>query len=476
MEGYFWRFTQAASGHVAIVMCGVSRVRGGEPWAFVGLAVHPGGFFRWAALEDVRADAAGYGVDAGEAFSAGPRHVRVELGPDCRLDASMAAPAGWPRRAFGALGGAQLVPGLSQYWHPHLFAADVRGGVVAGPETFALDGARAYAEKNWGRGFPDHWWWGQAHDFGDDVSVAFAGGPVRVGPGAPARHRGGRAVGRRGPALPPAGGDGDRRRVLAPARALRHAAGRDRGRGGPGDRPRAHRPAAVRAPRVDRSHHHLAGQLRVRVSRRGRMVYAGECRWRGWSAAAAEREFVSRGRWTGPRPEANGTVGGSGRETGHRPRRSVAGARRRSPQRPPVRRCAAMPGSTIEVVDKGRLIAFSFEDVLSYHGPTSPGGAALRHPKLLERALPLLDPHAPCERREISIETGRSASCSGSPTAIRRTTLVLREGFVTDAFVDLARAERRSAAEERRLGELELELAERVLARPAGEVYVTIGT
>ena len=36
----------------------------------------------------------------------------------------------------------------------------------------------AYAEKNWGGGFPDRWWWGQAHDFGDDVSVAFACGPV----------------------------------------------------------------------------------------------------------------------------------------------------------------------------------------------------------------------------------------------------------------------------------------------------------
>jgi hypothetical protein len=133
-----------------------------------------------------------------------------------------------------------------------------------------------------------------------------------------------------------------------------------------------------------------------------------------------------------------------------------------------------MPGSTIEVVDKGRLIVFSFEDVLRYHGPTSPGGAALAF-KLLERALPLLDPHAPCERREISVETAERFVFRLAYRD-RRTTLVLREGFVTDEFVDLARSERRSAAEERRLGELKLELAERVLARPADEVYVTIGT
>ena len=74
MEGYFWRFTHAATGRVAIVMCGVNRPRGGERWAFVGLAAHPGGFFRWAALQDAHADADGYGVRAGAAFSAGPDH------------------------------------------------------------------------------------------------------------------------------------------------------------------------------------------------------------------------------------------------------------------------------------------------------------------------------------------------------------------------------------------------------------------
>ena len=65
---------------------------------------------------------------------------------------------------------------------------------------------------------------------------------------------------------------------------------------------------------------------------------------------------------------------------------------------------ARRPTSTIEVVDRGRLIAFSFEDILDYHGPGSPGGAAHAF-KVLERALPLLDPDGPCERREIVVET-----------------------------------------------------------------------
>ena len=41
---------------------------------------------------------------------------------------------------------------------------------------------------------------------------------------------------------------------------------------------------------------------------------------------------------------------------------------------------------------------------MRYHGPSSPGGAAHAF-KVLERALPLLDPDAPCERREIVVET-----------------------------------------------------------------------
>jgi hypothetical protein len=58
----------------------------------------------------------------------------------------------------------------------------------------------------------------------------------------------------------------------------------------------------------------------------------------------------------------------------------------------------------------------------------------------------------------------------------RAVTLLLREGFVTDEFIRLARAETRDADEERRLDELKLELAERVLARSAGEVFEVVTT
>ena len=47
--------------------------------------------------------------------------------------------------------------------------------------------------------------------------------------------------------------------------------------------------------------------------------------------------------------------------------------------------------------------------------------------------------------------------------------MLLREGFVDEEFVDLARADR-DAAQEARLTVLKRALAERVMARPAAEV------
>jgi hypothetical protein len=50
-------------------------------------------------------------------------------------------------------------------------------------------------------------------------------------------------------------------------------------------------------------------------------------------------------------------------------------------------------------------------------------------------------------------------------------TLVLREGFVSDEFADLARRETRSDEEEQRLTRLKGEMAQRVMAAPAADVY-----
>jgi hypothetical protein len=106
----------------------------------------------------------------GLSVAAGPlradgRSLSVDLGPGLEVDFGRRRE--WPRR-FGPLGPAQMVPFLGQYWAPHLLSARVTGRFG----ERSLDGARAYAEKNWGAAFAEHWWWGQAE------FVAFAGGRI----------------------------------------------------------------------------------------------------------------------------------------------------------------------------------------------------------------------------------------------------------------------------------------------------------
>jgi hypothetical protein len=161
--------------------------------------------------------------------------------------------------------------------------------------------------------------------------------------------------------------------------------------------------------------------------------------------------------------------------------------------------------SAIDVLDGGRPLSFSFEDMMRYHGPGSPGGVAHAF-KVMERAFGLLDPDGPLERREISVATAfggpgaRDAfevvarAVTGDRYVLdpelalpqrgttlerfvfriayraRSVTLVVREGFVTDEFIALARKER-SPDEEARLDLLKQEMAERVMSSPAADVY-----
>jgi hypothetical protein len=292
MEGYYWRFTDAAAGRVVVALCGVSTAADGQ-WAMVALAAHPGGFLREAVTRTASADAHGLGVQAEDVLVATADTLRLDLGPDARLEVRLSARRDWPRRAFGGLGPAHAVPGLGQYWHPHLLGATVTGEACIGGERIDLGSATAYAEKNWGAGFPREWWWGQAHGFADpEVCVAFAGGrlpglgPVVVKPtvvvasvaaglvriGLPTGHvaaevgaGGWRLRGRSALASLELVGDGHGQVPFAlpvPLAAERRVRGR-----------------------VD---HQLAGQLTLTVRRGRRLLYRGESTLAGleWGTAA----------------------------------------------------------------------------------------------------------------------------------------------------------------------------------------------
>ena len=184
MEGYFWRFTDADAGRVVTALIGVQQSSRG-PWALFGLGAHPGMFWRQGVLMESHARAKGAGARAGSLFFGDDRRVVVDLAPDARLDLTLSDLKRWPRtRPFGGSSWFQMIPGLNQYWHPWLLGGRATGTATIGEETWQLNNAGVYAEKNWGSdGFPTSWWWGQAQGFAEpEACVAFAGGEVSAGP------------------------------------------------------------------------------------------------------------------------------------------------------------------------------------------------------------------------------------------------------------------------------------------------------
>lgn len=277
MEGYFWRCTDVATGRVIVALCGVNRSASG-PWATVAVAAHPGGFVRSVEAPTAWADTTTYRVEVPGVLTADAGHLHVDLGAGARVDATFTDHFRWPLRTAGG-GVFSALPFLGQYWHPHVLDAAVSGTAEVAGERWALDGARLYAEKNWGRGFPEFWWWGQAHGFDrPDVTVAFTGGVLQAGPAAIVVGgivvRLGARVLRLTPPLV---------RMAAEVGGGRWTA-RGRGHGieieveGEGRPEDAHvLPVPVPAERrnVDTDFEHLAGRLRVVVRERGTVLFEG---------------------------------------------------------------------------------------------------------------------------------------------------------------------------------------------------------
>jgi hypothetical protein len=161
---------------------------------------------------------------------------------------------------------------------------------------------------------------------------------------------------------------------------------------------------------------------------------------------------------------------------------------------------------SLTVEERGRTIAFTFDDMMRYHGVHSPAGVAMAF-KVMQRAFTLLSPDGPPERRSVAVRTAfRGPGARDGFEAVTRAvsddryivdrslvrhdrgrliedfvfeisldgksvTLLLRDGFVNDEFIDLARTEGRTEAQERRLDDLKAQLAQRVMSAPADEVY-----
>lgn len=159
----------------------------------------------------------------------------------------------------------------------------------------------------------------------------------------------------------------------------------------------------------------------------------------------------------------------------------------------------------IDVLDGEMLISFCVDDLMRYHGPEAPGGVA-HAVKVLQRALPLLSPDGPVQRREVEVSTAHPGpgvrdtfemvlrAVTGDRYTVdpelergdrgptlqwfvfrlsyrdATVTLQVREGFVPPELIVLAR-QSRTTTEEARFAVLKREMAQRVLASSAADVY-----
>ncbi|MBJ8343351.1 hypothetical protein [Antrihabitans sp. YC2-6] len=159
---------------------------------------------------------------------------------------------------------------------------------------------------------------------------------------------------------------------------------------------------------------------------------------------------------------------------------------------------------TLTVRDGDRELSFTFDDLTRYAGFGAVGGVAHAY-KALERALPLLSPGEPAERREIEVRTphpgpgvrdgiemvtravteGRyTFDKSYARTERGRTlewfafefryrgkivTLIVREAFVPTELIGLVHD--RTPDQHARFEQLKQQMADKVLAHPADQVY-----
>lgn len=290
MEGYFWRITDPATGRVAIALIGVQTDRTGR-WALAGLGASDG-FWRQSIIPAAEARRGGLGAraaGAGASFHGTDERVVVDLGADARLDVRLEGLTRWPAgRPFGGSSWFQLIPGLNQYWHPWLLGGRASGTVEIGGSRWDFTDAQVYGEKNWGRaGFPDSWWWGQAHGFAEPgACLAFAGGDVVAGPlrtevtALVVRLPDGRILRLGNPVTSPVRADVGDERWRLEGRSGDWSVSVD------ADAPlvAAHVlpvPLVGQRRAVPGAIEHLSGRLRAEVRRRGRAVWAGESRLAG---------------------------------------------------------------------------------------------------------------------------------------------------------------------------------------------------
>lgn len=170
-EGWYYKLVDASGGRAIAVIPGISMARGGEQHAFVQLNRDDGTSAYWRfPVEDFTWSRERFEVCIGpNKFS--PRGIELDLSGEegeLRGAVTFGPWVPWPVTALspGIMGWYRFVPFMECYHGVLGLDHSLTGSLVLDGGAADFTGGRGYAEKDWGRSFPEAWVWLQSNHFG----------------------------------------------------------------------------------------------------------------------------------------------------------------------------------------------------------------------------------------------------------------------------------------------------------------------
>ena len=110
-------------------------------------------------------------------------NLTLPSGDEVHVDFGERMPWSSENPNWGPEGWLGFVKALPLHWYVDSLGTPVHYKIKIGATGEIIAGQGfAHVEKNWGRSFPAAWMWGQATNTDNSAHLAFAGGPVQVGP------------------------------------------------------------------------------------------------------------------------------------------------------------------------------------------------------------------------------------------------------------------------------------------------------
>ncbi|WP_116126643.1 tocopherol cyclase family protein [Lewinella sp. IMCC34183] len=168
-EGWYFKVVVPEAGLAYAFIPGISYDAGGKGHSFLQVldGVAATSSYHEYTTNDFRPAAYRFDVQLGpHRFST--ERLRVDL-PELQVDLSFRGIHPWtPRRlARGVMGWYGFVPKMQCYHGLVSFHHRMRGTIRVGDTTHDAASGVGYTEKDWGRGFPDAWIWGQSNHLSD---------------------------------------------------------------------------------------------------------------------------------------------------------------------------------------------------------------------------------------------------------------------------------------------------------------------